>query len=84
MRGFTEALAREVGRYNIRVNLLSPGLLDVGLSRSLPQHRVNEYLSQCALGRVGAADEVARMAAFLVSDANSFMTGAKVVADGGL
>ena len=40
LRGFTEALAREVGRYDIRVNLLAPGLLDAGLSRSLPQHRV--------------------------------------------
>ena len=33
LRGFTEALAREVGRYNIQVNLLAPGLLDAGLSR---------------------------------------------------
>ncbi len=41
LRGFTEALAREVGRYNIRVNLFSPGLLDVGMSRALPQHRLN-------------------------------------------
>lgn len=84
LRGFTEALAREVGRYAIQVNLLAPGLLDAGLSRSLPQHRLNEYLSQCALGRLGSVEEIARMAVFLVSDENTFMTGAKVVADGGL
>jgi len=84
LRGFTEALAREVGRYNIKVNLLSPGLFDAGLSRSLPQHRLNEYLGQSALGRLGTVDEIARLALFLVSDENSFMTGAKIVADGGL
>ena len=82
--GFTEALAREVGRYNIRVNVLSPGLLDVGLARILPRHRIAEYLSQCAMERLGTADEIARVAAFLVSDDNSLMTGAKIVADGGL
>lgn len=84
LRGLTEALAREVGRYNIRVNVLSPGLLDAGMSRSLPQHRLNEYLGQTALGRLGTVQEMARMAVFLVSDENTFMTGAKVVADGGL
>jgi 3-oxoacyl-[acyl-carrier protein] reductase len=84
LRGLTEALAREVGRYNIRINLLSPGLLDAGMSRSLPQHRLKEYLGQSALGRLGTVEEMARMAVFLVSDENSFMTGAKIVADGGL
>ncbi len=84
LRGFTEALAREVGRYSIQVNLLAPGLLDAGLSRSLPQHRLNEYLGQCSLGRLGTVEEIARMAVFLVSDENTFMTGAKIVADGGL
>ena len=84
LRGFTEALAREVGRYNIRVNLLSPGLLDVGLARMLPQHRVNEYLQQCPAGRLGTVAEVAASAVFLVSDDNTFMTGAKLALDGGL
>lgn len=84
LRGLTEALAREVGRYDIKVNLLAPGLLDTGLARLLPQHRVDEYLAQCPLGRVCGADEVARMAVFLVSDENSFMTGAKVAIDGGV
>jgi 3-oxoacyl-[acyl-carrier protein] reductase len=84
LRGFTEALAREVGRYDIRVNLLAPGLLDVGLANNLPQHRVGEYLSQCALGRRGTVAELAQLALFLVSDENSFMTGAKISADGGV
>ena len=84
LRGMTEALAREVGRYNIQVNLLSPGLLDCGLARMLPKHRVAEYLGQASLGRLGTAREVADIATFLVSDENSFMAAAKIVADGGL
>jgi NAD(P)-dependent dehydrogenase (short-subunit alcohol dehydrogenase family) len=84
LRGLTEALAREVGRYGITVNLLAPGLMDVGLARSLPQHRVDEYVGQCALGRTATAAEIAEHAAFLVSDAASFVTGAKVAVDGGV
>lgn len=84
LRGFTESLALEVGRHNILVNLLSPGLLDSGLSTIVPQHRVQEYLDHCPLGRLCRADEVARTAAFLVSDQNTCITGAKIVMDGGI
>ena len=84
LRGMTEALAREVGRYGIRVNLLAPGLLREGMSQGLPQHRLNEYLAQCPAGTLGDPADIAELAAFMVSDASSFMNGAKVVADGGL
>ena len=84
LRGMTEALAMAVGKHGIQVNLLAPGLLDVGMSTMLPRRAMNDYLAECALGRVGTADEVALTAAFLVSDENSFMTGAKLVLDGGL
>jgi len=84
LRGFTEALAIEVGKYNILVNLLAPGLLDEGLSTLVPQHRVKEYQEQSAMGRLGRTEEIARIACFLVSDENTFMTGSKILADGGL
>lgn len=84
LRGLTEALAREVGRYSIRVNLLAPGLAEVGMAQGLPQHRQREYMQQCSLGRLAKPEEIAEMAAFMVSDSNTFMTGAKVVLDGGL
>jgi len=84
LRGLTEALAREVGRYGIQVNLLAPGMLEVGMARILPRHRIDEYLSQCPAGRLGTAEEIAAMALFLVSPANTFMTGAKIAVDGGV
>lgn len=82
--GLTRALAKEVARYGIRVNCLAPGLLEDGVGRNLPDHRVTDYLRHCALGRVGTFAEVARTAAFLVSDANGYMNGETVVISGGL
>jgi len=84
LKGLTESMAKEVARYQIRVNCLAPGLLEGGLGRNLPEHRLADYLKHCALGRVGTFDEVAQFAAFLVSDANTYMSGATIVMDGGV
>jgi NAD(P)-dependent dehydrogenase (short-subunit alcohol dehydrogenase family) len=81
-KGFTEALAKEIGRYGITVNCLAPGVLEEGVSENLPQKRLDEYLKNCALHRVGTFAEVAEVVAFLVSDRNSYMNGATVVLDG--
>jgi len=82
LKGFTESLAKEVGRYNIQVNCLAPGVLDEGVADNLPKARRDEYLRHCALGRMGTAAEVAEVAVFMVSGRNSFMNGATVVVDG--
>ena len=84
IKGLTEGLAKEVARYGIRVNCLAPGLLEDGVGRNLPDYRLADYLKHCSLGRLGGLDEVARFAAFLVSEANSYMSGETVVMDGGL
>jgi 3-oxoacyl-[acyl-carrier protein] reductase len=82
LRGFTEALAKEIGRYGITVNCLAPGILEEGVSVNLPPAKREEYLRNCALGRVGTFAEVAEVVAFLASDRNSYMSGATVVLDG--
>jgi NAD(P)-dependent dehydrogenase (short-subunit alcohol dehydrogenase family) len=84
IKGLSEALAKEVARYGIRVLCLAPGLLEDGVGRNLPDYRLADYLKHCSLGRVGGLAEVARFAAFLVSDANGYMSGETVVIDGGL
>lgn len=84
LRGLTEALAREVGRYGVVVNLLSPGLMDAGQSRGLPQHRLDEYISQSPLGRLLDVAEVAEVVVGLVAAENRSMTGARIAADGGI
>jgi NAD(P)-dependent dehydrogenase (short-subunit alcohol dehydrogenase family) len=84
LQGMTRALAKEVGRYGIVVNDLSPGLLDGGLGLQAPQGRRDEYVTNCPLGRMGSLEETANFATWLVSDENSFMSGAKLSFDGGL
>jgi NAD(P)-dependent dehydrogenase (short-subunit alcohol dehydrogenase family) len=84
LKGFTESLAKEIGRYGVTVNCLAPGVLEEGVSHNLPKPRLDEYLRHCALGRVGTVNEVGEVVAFLVSDRNSYMTGATIVLDGGV
>ena len=83
VRGLTEALAREVGRYNIQVNLLAPGLMEAGQSRGLPQHRLDEYHRQNPLGRLLQPAEVAAVALGMLA-AGPLLTGSVVRADGGI
>ena len=82
--GFSTALASEVGRYGISVNVLSPGLVDAGLSERLPPHRVDAYKKQCPAGRLMTAEEVANAVAFWASDEANFVSGTNVILDGGL
>lgn len=84
IKGFTEALAKEVGRYGIMVNCLAPGILEGGVGSNLPSYRLENYLKHCALGRVGTFEEISRTAAFMVSDENTYMNGVTLVMDGGL
>lgn len=84
LRGFTEALAKEVSRHGIRAVNLAPGLLEDGVGRNLPDYRLADYLKHCALGRVGTFDEIAELAALLASDEARYMSGATVIADGGV
>lgn len=80
--GFTRALSREVGRYGITVNCLSPGILETGMGEMLPQHRLDQYIDQCPLGRLGTTEEIAQTALFMLD--TPFMTGAHVIAAGGV
>ena len=82
--GMTQAMAKEVARHGIRVLCIAPGLLEDGVGRNLPEHRLADYLKHNSLGRVGTFREVAELAAFLVSSKNGYMTGETIVIDGGV
>lgn len=82
--GMTRALAKEVGRYGIAVNYLSAGLLEQGVVQQAPQYRRDDYLRHCPLGRMAGLAETAAFVTWLVSDENSYMSGARLAFDGGL
>ena len=82
--GFTLSLAKELARYNIRVNSVVPGLLDEGVGKMVPDKERAEYLNYCAAGRAGKTSEVAEVAVFLASDKASYMNAQNVFVDGGI
>lgn len=84
LEAMTRALAREVGRYGVRVNCLVPGLCEAGMGERLAAPRREEYRRLTALGRLGTPEEIAAFAVWLVSPENAFMSGAVVTVDGGL
>jgi NAD(P)-dependent dehydrogenase (short-subunit alcohol dehydrogenase family) len=84
LRGFTESLAKEVGKYGILVNAIAPGLLDQGVADNIPAANKADYEANCALGRTGTCAEIAELAALLLSARNTYMNGATILADGGV
>jgi NAD(P)-dependent dehydrogenase (short-subunit alcohol dehydrogenase family) len=82
--GFTMALARELGRYNIRVNAAVPGMLDAGVSDNIPAKQREQYIDYCALSRAGRCEEVAELVAFLASDRSSYINAQSILIDGGI
>jgi len=81
---FTKAVAREVGRHGVTVNAVIPGWIDTELVAAMPAAQRDRALAGIPLGRFGLPADVARVVAFLVSPAASYITGATLRVDGGL
>ncbi|MCY1421082.1 3-oxoacyl-[acyl-carrier-protein] reductase FabG [compost metagenome] len=84
LEGFTRALAREVGSRSITVNAVAPGFIDTDMTRELPEAQREALLGQIPLGRLGQAEEIAKVVAFLASDGAAYVTGATVPVNGGM
>ena len=81
----TQVMAREWGKYNIRVNAVAPGVIKTRLSEELwKEPAVGEAVAKrTALGRLGEPEDVAGAVLYLASDASSYVTGETIVIGGG-
>ena len=82
--GMTQSLAKELAPQQIRVNAIAPGFIDTDMAHSLPEEKFQQRLQSIAMGRIGSADEVAKVALFLASGLSSYVTGQVIGVDGGM
>jgi NAD(P)-dependent dehydrogenase (short-subunit alcohol dehydrogenase family) len=81
---FTTVAAAELGRYNIRVNCVAPGAVEIERTQNEAGDYAGTWAKLTPLGRVGQPVDVARMVAFLASDVADFVSGQTIWVDGGL
>ena len=82
VNGMTRSMARELGRDNIRVNAVAPGVTRTDMVANLPQEIVQRVCAPIPLGRMGEPEEVANAFLFLASDLASYITGEILQVDG--
>jgi NAD(P)-dependent dehydrogenase (short-subunit alcohol dehydrogenase family) len=81
--GLTKSVAKELGRYQINVNVVLPGLILTPTIAKMAEKYQNRIIENTPLRRMGQPEEVAAVVAFLASDEASFMTGATIEVSGG-
>lgn len=84
LEGFSRALAREVGSRAVTVNAVAPGFIDTDMTRELPEAQRESLITQIPLGRLGQAQEIAHVVAFLASEGAGYVTGATIPVNGGM
>lgn len=84
LNGMCMCLARELGPDGIRVNVVSPGVIDTPFHAKTPPERLKQLTDMIILKRLGTAEEVARVILFLASQAASYITGECIEVNGGM
>lgn len=82
VNGLTKSLARELGKDNIRVNAVAPGITKTDMVAALPEEMIKPLIASVPLGRVGEPEDVANAFLFLASDLASYVTGEILSVDG--
>jgi 3-oxoacyl-[acyl-carrier protein] reductase len=79
----TRSLAVEFGRYGITVNAVGPGMINTPMTAGVSEEIKQRWIARTAVGRLGEADDIARLFVFLAAPAASYITGQMIFVDGG-
>jgi 3-oxoacyl-[acyl-carrier protein] reductase len=82
--GLTRSLALEVARFGVRVNAIAPGVIDTDMTRNMPEKAYAALCKSIPMRHAGAVDDIAAMAAYLISEQGRYITGQCFVVDGGM
>src|SRR3990167_9334342 len=83
IHGFTKALAQEGAKYGVTVNAIAPGYIDTDMVAAVPAPVLEKIVAKIPVGRLGHAEEIARVVAFLTADEGGFVTGSTMSISGG-
>jgi 3-oxoacyl-[acyl-carrier protein] reductase len=79
----TKALAKEVGKFNVNVNAVAPGMVMTEMAKNIPPEFLQKAVDETVLGRIATIEDVANMVVFLCSDKSRHVTGEVIKVDGG-
>ncbi len=83
IHGFTKALAQEGAKFGVTVNAIAPGYIDTDMVAAVPDEVLEKIVARIPVGRLGAAEEIARGVAFLCGEEAGFVTGSTLSINGG-
>jgi 3-oxoacyl-[acyl-carrier protein] reductase len=84
INSFTKALAKEMAMSNIRVNAISPGVINTEMNQWLTEDDKENLMKDIPMNRFGTTDEIGKLAVFLASENASYITGQILTVDGGM
>jgi len=79
----TKSLAKEVGKFNINVNAVAPGMVMTEMTKNIPPEFLQKAIDETVLGRIGTSEEIANLVVFLCSEKSRHITGEVIKVDGG-
>ena len=83
IKGFTKALAKELGLSGVTVNCIEPGVIDTEMNAELDKNALSELCEETPVARIGSADEVAEFVYLIATEKSGFLTGQIIGFDGG-